>query len=425
MAKIKLTGHASGTGILTITAPNTSTDRTITLPDATGTLLNSDGSAASLTAIPAANITGTLPAISGASLTNLPAQKVNPNILINGGMQIAQRSLASGTANDSQEGYGTVDRFSLEFGNSAGGAIMAARDHTTVPDGFGFSYHLNVTTAATASSTEIVFFRQSVEAQSMRSCGWDYTDSNADITLSFWVYNNKTGIYCVAFQTHDGTSKMYTVEYTVSSSNTWEKKTITIPGDSGISFDANNNLGLTVYFMLDNASGRYGTAGSWATGNHYGTSNQVNFLDSTSNNGYWTGLKLEVGDTATDFVHKGYGEELTLCQRYYQTTSVYTTMAGFANGTSQIQFGVPLVTALRASPTTGRSGNNDWTAVKYDSSTNCNDSNIPVTSDYSEVEGGNGTTVHVYLNGFSGNLVDMRITNLYCGNKRITFDAEL
>jgi len=71
MAKVKITGHASGTGILTVTAPNTSTDRTITLPDATGTLLNSDGSAANLTAIPAANITGTLPAIDGSNLTGV------------------------------------------------------------------------------------------------------------------------------------------------------------------------------------------------------------------------------------------------------------------------------------------------------------------------------------------------------------------
>ena len=71
MAKVKIQGHASGTGVLTVTAPNTSSDRTITLPDATGTLLNSDGSAASLTSIPAANITGTLPAIDGASLTGV------------------------------------------------------------------------------------------------------------------------------------------------------------------------------------------------------------------------------------------------------------------------------------------------------------------------------------------------------------------
>jgi len=42
MAKVKITGHASGTGILTVTAPNTSTDRTITLPDSTGTLLSAN-----------------------------------------------------------------------------------------------------------------------------------------------------------------------------------------------------------------------------------------------------------------------------------------------------------------------------------------------------------------------------------------------
>ena len=71
MSKVKITGHASGSGTLTLTGPDTSSDRTITLPDATGTALMTDGSAASLTAIPAANITGTLPAISGANLTGV------------------------------------------------------------------------------------------------------------------------------------------------------------------------------------------------------------------------------------------------------------------------------------------------------------------------------------------------------------------
>jgi hypothetical protein len=51
MSKVKLTGHSSGTGVLTVTSPDTDTDRTITLPDATGTLLNSDGDGSSLTGI--------------------------------------------------------------------------------------------------------------------------------------------------------------------------------------------------------------------------------------------------------------------------------------------------------------------------------------------------------------------------------------
>ena len=71
MSKVKITGHASGSGTITLTGPNTSSDRTITLPDATGTALMTDGSAASLTSIPAANITGTLPAIDGSNLTGL------------------------------------------------------------------------------------------------------------------------------------------------------------------------------------------------------------------------------------------------------------------------------------------------------------------------------------------------------------------
>ena len=38
MSKIALTPNVSGTGTLTIAAPNTSTDRTLTLPDSTGTI---------------------------------------------------------------------------------------------------------------------------------------------------------------------------------------------------------------------------------------------------------------------------------------------------------------------------------------------------------------------------------------------------
>ena len=87
MSKVKIQGHASGTGVLTVTAPNTSTDRTITLPDSTGTLLDENSSvpAANLTgtvadarisALTASKLTGNLPAISGANLTGLPAQGI-------------------------------------------------------------------------------------------------------------------------------------------------------------------------------------------------------------------------------------------------------------------------------------------------------------------------------------------------------------
>jgi len=256
---------------------------------------------------------------SGAALTGIVSK--GKNILINGAMQISQRSTSTvAQANDSNEGFATVDRWSLEFGNSAGGTITTSQNSAWGSDnGFAFNYKLDVTTAdASISGNEIVFFRQTIESQHMRSCGWNYLSSSSDITLSFWVYNSKTGTYCIALGSHDGTDKMYTTDYTVSSANTWEKKTITIPGYSGLTFDNDSNAGLTLYFMLANASGRYGTADAWGASPRYGTSNQVNFLDSTSNVAYYTGIQLEVGDSATDFEHRQYGEEFALCQRYYQ-----------------------------------------------------------------------------------------------------------
>jgi len=87
MAKVKIQGNASGTGILTVTAPDTSTDRTITLPDTTGTLLDENSSlpAANLTgtvadarisALTASKLTGALPALDGSALTGISADYV-------------------------------------------------------------------------------------------------------------------------------------------------------------------------------------------------------------------------------------------------------------------------------------------------------------------------------------------------------------
>ncbi len=109
MAKVKIQGHASGTGVLTVTAPNTSSDRTITLPDSTGTILDENSSlpAANLTGtvadaristLTASKLTGALPAISGASLTGITSN-------IKNGMTDFDLSSASGT-NISVSGLG-------------------------------------------------------------------------------------------------------------------------------------------------------------------------------------------------------------------------------------------------------------------------------------------------------------------------------
>ena len=427
MSKVKIQGHASGSGTLTLGAPNTDSDRTITLPDTTGTLLDENSSvpAANLTgtvadarisALTASKLTGALPAISGASLTSLPAQKVNPNLIINGAMQVAQRSTSTvAQANDSNEGFATLDRWSVEFGNSAGGTITTSQD-TESPAGFGYSTKLDVTTAATASGNELIFIRQTLEAQDMRTSGWEYTSASSDITLSFWVRNSKTGIYCIALNASDA-SRMYTAEYTVSSANTWEKKTITIPGEANLVFNNDTNSGLFVAFMLDNASGRYGTAGSWATGNHYGTSNQVNFLDSTSNVMYLTGVKLEIGDTATDYIHRSYAEELALCQRYFINLHSNVVYPGFANN-AQTQFGVALPVPLRGSPTGSLTAGNKTTR-RHNGSQDVTETAVTTAS-----WGADRNVIGLGVSGFSSN-TDGYAVNFGMGQGVLSLDSEI
>ena len=248
-------------------------------------------------------------------------------IIVNGDMAVAQRSSSTvAQADDSNEGYATVDRFAIKFSNAAGGTITTSRDNTTTT-GFGQSMKLNVTSADTSvASTHIVDLRQVIEAQVIRNSGWDYTSSSSYLTLSFQIRSSKTGTYCVYFSTNDGTTHMYTVEYTISSADTWEQKVISVPGNSNLQFDNDSGIGLRVAWVLAVGSGRSGSAGAWTSGNAFGTSNQVNFLDSTDNVAYITGVQLEVGQftssTLPAFQHESFGDNLRRCLRYcYQITS--------------------------------------------------------------------------------------------------------
>ena len=132
MSKIKLTGNASGTGVLTVTAPNTSTDRTITLPDATGTLLNSDGDGSSLTGVADAT---KLP-LAGGTLTG--------NVTVSASGADASRTLSLQGTNGSSEVY----QFNLiaDGGNSAakfmiGSGGGAASEKLRIQSGGGISFN--------------------------------------------------------------------------------------------------------------------------------------------------------------------------------------------------------------------------------------------------------------------------------------------
>jgi len=252
------------------------------------------------------------------------------NLLINGDMQVAQRG-TSFTSN----GY-TLDRYTMD--ESSDGAVTVTQD-TDVPSGYGFAKSLKVdcTTAdASIGAAQYCGFTQLIEGQNLQHLKYG-TSSAETLTLSFWVKSVKTGTYCVRFVKEAGSGTRYEtpIEYTISSGSTWEKKEITLTptaGSTSLITGANgaiansNASGFRVFFTLVSGSNFHATNNTWvAASDKLATSNQVNFLDSTSNNFWITGVQLEVGSTASDFEFVPYDVNLHRCLRYFQKTYDYAT----------------------------------------------------------------------------------------------------
>ena len=230
------------------------------------------------------------------------------NRVNNGAMLIDQRG--SGTSTNG--GY-AVDRFYALQGTS--GTFTAAQSSES-PTGFSKSMVFTVGSAGTASAAQQVRITQAFEGLNMADLDWGKSTAKA-LTISFWVRSSVTGTYCVAIH-NDGGNRAYIREYTISSANTWEQKSVTIPGCTDGTWPVTNARWGTLKFDLGSGSDRLGTAGSWLTGAEYAkTSNQVNFINNAGATFYLTGVQVELGSTASSFEYRPYGAELALCQRYY------------------------------------------------------------------------------------------------------------
>jgi len=239
----------------------------------------------------------------------------NKNLLINGGMNVWQRS-TSATA--SSTGYKTVDRF--QYSQNGTAAYTQSRS-TDVPSGqgFGYSMKMDVTTAlASPAAGNYSMFMQKMEGQNLQHL-LKGSSSAKSLTLSFWVKSNKTGTYIVRFSDEDN-SRTISKSYTVDTANTWEKKTITYEGDTTGTLDNDNAESLTVQWWL--SAGSTYTSGTLATSWESTTNANIavgitNLLDSTSNEWYITGIQLEVGSTASGFEFEPYATTQNKCYRYY------------------------------------------------------------------------------------------------------------
>ena len=300
------------------------------------------------------------------------------NLIINGAMQVWQRATAA-TDVGGNDVYKTADRW--VFWENTDGAFTTEQS-TDVPSGEGFAYSLKAacTTADTSlAAGQFSLIGHKIEAQNLSQLNYG-TSSAKTMTISFWVKSNKTGTYCFSIEKDDETDYILIKEFSISSADTWEKKTLTITPDSNIKASAgaitnDNGIGFRLLWAL--ALGTTYNAGSddgtWTTSTHFGTTNQVNWMDSTSNNFYLTGVQLEVGDIATPFEHEDYGTTLHKCQRYlYRTSGGGGTNApnhlvgGQAyNATTVGHCSVHFPAIMRAKPTFSTSGLYAWNSVTH------------------------------------------------------------
>ena len=241
----------------------------------------------------------------------------NRNMIINGAMQVAQRgtSVTSITTAD----YRTCDRFL--FGPTSGTYTVTQESSASTADGFTNS--LKIETTATGSSTNATL-QQRIEGLNLQHLGYG-TSSAKQTTVSFYVKSNKTGTYTLELYNADATRQI-SKNYTIDASGTWERKTITFPSDTSNGFGNDSGLSLYLFWWLaapsSFTSGTQNTS-AWASATNANrvSSSIVDISDTVGN--YWeiTGVQWEVGDTATDFEHRTYGDELAQCQRYFQVVS--------------------------------------------------------------------------------------------------------
>ena len=271
------------------------------------------GVGASAAAITVNNSDGTCTA----NITN----RSNRNIIINGAMQVAQR----GTSFTATGNEYTVDRFSHHTGSGFNFDTTTTQS-SDAPNGFAKAIKITPDSVVTPSATQNGLFAYSIEGQDVQQLAYG-TSSPQKITLSFYAKSasqNNNHQYTIQIRKVDtaGNIKHVLQPFTVTSS--YQRFTFTFDGDTASDIVDGTGLGVELDFILVAGSSDLESATStWATSSGFrGVTGQSNFMDNTSNEFYLTGVQLEVSDHATDFEHRSLGQELALCQRYFERIKV-------------------------------------------------------------------------------------------------------
>ena len=289
-----------------------------------------------------------------ADLSNVINKGANlqPNLIINSDMTVAQR----GTSAVTSDGSYPVDRFEVQ--HSSDGAF-SAQQSSVVPSGADFKNSLKVETTTADSSlaaTQYLYIRQIIEGQNITHLLLGSSLAKK-ITLSFWVRSSLTGTFGGSFW-NNSFNRSYPYTYTINAADTWEKKTITITGDTSGTWLTTNGRGLNVAWGLGVGSTYSGTAGAWAGSGLISATGATSLLGTLNATWYVTGVTLTVGDTApVTHPYESYDKNIARCQRYFVRlieSGGSTYMWGHPIvSTNQLyrRFSITLPEQMRAAPT--------------------------------------------------------------------------
>jgi len=244
----------------------------------------------------------------------------NRNLITNGAFQIWQRGTSATTVSGND--IFAADRFK---GWANGGGTFTVEQSTDVPNNeFEFSAKLtNTATDGSVAAGDFYAYATDIEGYNVSQLAYGHSDAKA-VTLSFWVKSSLAGTYCIALYSTTA-NRSHIKEYTISSANTWEKKTITISsGDTTGSWNRTNGNGLRIYWDFGSGSTYQASADTWLASQDFSTTNQAAWIGSASATFYITGVQLEVGEQVTPFEHRSFGDELARCQRYYRKVDTYS-----------------------------------------------------------------------------------------------------
>ena len=280
------------------------------------------------------------------------------NRIINGDMRIDQRNAGAAITLSTAQQF-VVDRW---IGYEDTDGTMTAQRSTTAPAGFVNSIVYTTGTAdSSLGATQFAIAQHIIEGNNVADLGWG-TASAATITLSFWVRSSLTGTFGGSLR-NSAANRSYVFTYSISAANTFEYKTITIPGDTTGTWLTTNGIGINIIWGLGVGSTYSGTAGSWSASNVWSATGATSVIGTAGATWYITGVQLEKATTASSFDFRSFAQELALCQRYYfktyNTDVTPTTVTGtgalagqtVAAGSNCMIISFQFPVSMRASPT--------------------------------------------------------------------------